>query len=163
VNRRYFIELAENELSRINRYGGELSLILLDLDFFKQINDSFGHSNGDLVLREIADISSRTMREIDIVARIGGEEFVMLLPHTGLQDAADAAERLRLAIAEGNIQLENGTPVHLTASFGVVTVSREKGVFNESVHIDELLKRADRAMYRAKEEGRNRVCLDRNS
>jgi diguanylate cyclase (GGDEF)-like protein/PAS domain S-box-containing protein len=163
VNRRYFIELAEKELSRINRYGGELSLILLDLDFFKQINDSFGHSNGDLVLREIADISSRTMREIDIVARIGGEEFVMLLPHTGLQDAADAAERLRLAIAEGNIQLENGTPVHLTASFGVVTVSREKGVFNESVHIDELLKRADRAMYRAKQEGRNRVCLDRNS
>jgi diguanylate cyclase (GGDEF)-like protein/PAS domain S-box-containing protein len=163
VNRRYFIELAENELSRINRYGGKLSLILFDLDLFKQINDTFGHSSGDLVLHEIGEISRNTMREIDIIARIGGEEFVVVLPQTGLQEAADAAERLRQAIEKGSIQLDNGKLVRFTASFGVVTIRRKTDVREENVHIDELLKRADRAMYQAKDEGRNRVCLDRDS
>jgi diguanylate cyclase (GGDEF)-like protein/PAS domain S-box-containing protein len=160
ANRRHFIELAENELLRINRYGGELSLILFDIDFFKHINDNHGHSNGDLVLKVIAHLCENTMREIDIIARIGGEEFVVLLPQTGPQKAYEAAERLRMAIEEKGIRLEDGKFIHFTASFGVVTISGNKHVREDVYHIDELLKRADGAMYRAKEEGRNRVCLN---
>lgn len=162
ANRRHFIELAENELLRINRYGGELSLILFDIDFFKTINDYYGHSNGDLVLKQIARITQNTIREIDIVARIGGEEFVVLLPQTGKQKASDAAERLRHAFEEDRIQLEDGTSINFTASFGVVTINKDNEIREDISSIDDLLKRADRAMYQAKAKGRNRICVDQN-
>jgi diguanylate cyclase (GGDEF)-like protein len=145
------------ELSRLQRYGGELSLIMFDIDRFKGVNDTHGHKVGDLVLQKIAQVSHDTVREIDIVGRLGGEEFVVLLPHTNRPQALEAAERLRLAIAEGAVLLKSGEPLHFTASFGVVTI---EGGPEEKSDIDELLILADKAMYRAKEEGRNRVCAD---
>jgi diguanylate cyclase (GGDEF)-like protein/PAS domain S-box-containing protein len=155
LNRRYFIELAKMELSRLQRYGGELSLIMFDIDRFKGVNDTHGHKVGDQVLQKIAQVSHDSVREIDLVGRFGGEEFVVLLPHTNRQQAVEAAERLRHAIAKGAVILNNGEPLHFTASFGVVTID---GGPEEQSSIDELLIRADKAMYRAKEEGRNRVC-----
>jgi diguanylate cyclase (GGDEF)-like protein/PAS domain S-box-containing protein len=160
ANRRHFIELAENEILRINRYGGDLSLILFDIDFFKRINDSHGHSNGDLVLKKIAYICRHSIREIDILARIGGEEFVLLLPQTNKKEAADAAERLRQDFEEDCILLKDGTDIRFTASFGVVTINKNRDTQEEISSIDDLLQRADRAMYQAKEKGRNQVCLD---
>jgi diguanylate cyclase (GGDEF)-like protein/PAS domain S-box-containing protein len=163
ANRRHFIEIATNELLRINRYGGELSLILFDIDFFKRINDSYGHSNGDLVLQKISYICQHSIREIDTLARIGGEEFVLLLPQTGKQEASDAAERLRQAFEEDSILLEDGTKVRFTASFGVVTINKNIDTKEEVLSIDDLLKRVDRAMYQAKERGRNLVYIDQNN
>jgi diguanylate cyclase (GGDEF)-like protein/PAS domain S-box-containing protein len=162
TNRRHFLEQAESELSRLNRCGGALALIMFDIDFFKQINDTHGHDIGDLVLQKIAAISRETMRVIDIIGRIGGEEFVVLLPQTGRQQAAEAAERLRIAIAEGEVRLENGLPVRFSASFGVVTLSDDSGAHDRPLGIDDLLIRADSAMYQAKQTGRNRVCLSSN-
>jgi diguanylate cyclase (GGDEF)-like protein/PAS domain S-box-containing protein len=162
ANRRHFLEQAESELSRLNRCGAALSLIMFDIDFFKQVNDTHGHDIGDLVLQKIADISRENMRVIDIIGRIGGEEFVVLLPQTDRQQAAEAAERLRIAIAEGEVKLENGLPVRFSASFGVVTLSGDSGAHDRPPGIDDLLIRADSAMYQAKQTGRNRVCLSSN-
>lgn len=149
ANRRYFIEQAELELSRQNRYESELSLIMLDIDFFKKINDTYGHNVGDLVLQRIADISRMILRDIDIIGRIGGEEFAILLPQTSLEDSIKVAERLRVEISNTSVVLENGE-VKFTSSFGVVSANKS--------NIDDLLIKADRALYRAKESGRNRVC-----
>ncbi len=160
INRRYFLVRAKKELIRVHRYGGMLSVIMFDIDHFKDINDTYGHSVGDLVLKEIARICGETVREIDIVGRLGGEEFVVLLPQTGRAQAIGAAERLRLALAAGKIELEGGDSIHFAASFGVVTIDDETA---KTCNIDNLLIRADRAMYQAKEEGRNRVCLEPDS
>jgi diguanylate cyclase (GGDEF)-like protein/PAS domain S-box-containing protein len=149
ANRRYFIEQAELELSRSNRYESELSLIMLDIDFFKKINDTYGHNIGDLVLQRIADVSRTILRDIDIIGRIGGEEFAILLPQTSLEDSMKVAERLRVEISNASVVLENGE-VTFTSSFGVVAANRS--------NIDDLLIKADKALYKAKESGRNRVC-----
>lgn len=155
-NRRYFIEKAEMELSRHDRYGGDISLMMFDIDHFKQINDLYGHSTGDLVLKKIADITIETLREIDIIGRIGGEEFAVLLPETGLEEAIAVAERLRIEIENGEIVLNEGLSPRFSASFGVTTAG------DRSVNIDTLLNRADKALYEAKENGRNRVCVVKN-
>jgi diguanylate cyclase (GGDEF)-like protein/PAS domain S-box-containing protein len=152
-NRRYFIEEAETELSRFHRYGGEISLIMFDIDRFKQVNDDYGHSIGDRVLQKIADICRASLRDIDIIGRIGGEEFAILLPQTGAEEAKKAAERLRVAIAQEEMVLSETAKSNITASFGVVAL--HDGNFS----IDELLNQADNALYEAKESGRNRVCL----
>lgn len=149
ANRRYFIEQAELELSRSNRYETELSLIMLDIDFFKKINDTYGHNIGDLVLQKIADVSRTILRDIDIIGRIGGEEFAILLPQTSLEDSIKVAERLRIEISNASVLLEN-SEVTFTSSFGVVSASKS--------NIDNLLIKADKALYKAKESGRNRVC-----
>lgn len=152
-NRRYFLERAESELARVHRFGHPLSLVMFDVDHFKRINDTYGHRVGDRVLRRVAETCLTSLRTIDIVGRIGGEEFVVLLPHTGLVQAAEAAERLRVAIAFAQTRLDDGTLVGCTASFGVAAV-------NSDTHgLDELLSQADSAMYRAKNGGRNRVCI----
>jgi diguanylate cyclase (GGDEF)-like protein/PAS domain S-box-containing protein len=149
ANRRYFIEQAELELLRCERYEGELSLIMLDIDFFKKINDTYGHNIGDLVLQKIADLSRTILRDIDIIGRIGGEEFAILLPETNIEDAIIVAERLRVEISNASVILENAE-VTFTSSFGVVSASKS--------NIDELLIKADKALYKAKESGRNKVC-----
>ncbi len=154
ANRRYFIEKAELELSRHNRYSNELSLIMFDIDFFKKINDTYGHNVGDLVLQKIADTSRLILRDIDILGRIGGEEFAILLPQTNLEDSIIVAERLRAEISKQKIYLENQTLENFTASFGVVSAS-------SSLTIDELLIKADKALYEAKNSGRNKVCFFR--
>ena len=150
-NRRYFIEQAELELSRHNRYLGELSLVMFDIDFFKKINDTYGHNIGDLVLQKIAQISRIVLRDIDIIGRIGGEEFAILLPQTNLEDSIKVAERLRIEISKGKIVLEKEVLENFTASFGIVSAHKNST-------IDELLIKADKALYAAKESGRNRVC-----
>lgn len=125
---------------------------MFDIDNFKLINDFYGHSTGDLVLKKIADIAMETLREIDLIGRIGGEEFAVLLPQTGLEEAMLVAERLRKAIEQGEIVLHEGLSPHFSASFGVTSAGER------SSNIDMLLSRADKALYEAKESGRNRVC-----
>ncbi len=153
ANRRHFIELAEVEISRFNRYEGELSLFMFDIDHFKQVNDAHGHNVGDRVLQKIGDTCRKILREVDIVGRIGGEEFAVLLPHTDRERAVVVAERLRMAIAEAKVELQHdGQSLSVTASFGLVVANDQR------CNIDELLIQADAALYLAKASGRNRVC-----
>ncbi|WP_428025854.1 diguanylate cyclase [Arcobacter sp.] len=151
-NRRYFIERSDVELSRFHRYKGQLSIMMFDIDFFKKINDKYGHSTGDLVLEKISDISRELLRDVDIIGRIGGEEFSVLLPQTSVDEAVKVAERLRMKIFETQIVLENEISLSFTASFGVASANNCDNIVN-------LLNRADLALYDAKNSGRNRVCL----
>lgn len=151
-NRRSFLEQAGSELQRALRYGGELSMLMLDIDHFKQVNDTYGHKVGDCVLQKLADICRHTLRTIDIPGRIGGEEFAILLPGTGSAQAMEAGERLRTALSKAGIPLDNGLMLHITVSIGVVTLQ------DRPVNIDTLLSQADEALYQAKNAGRNRVC-----
>jgi diguanylate cyclase (GGDEF)-like protein len=149
-NRRHFETLARAEWGRFQRYGRPLSLLSLDVDNFKTINDRFGHDAGDLVLKAIADDCSSTRRETDIVARLGGEEFVLLLPETNEAAAELVAERLRKTIASHSGVFPNDdTPI--SVSIGVAGATLRMSSF------ETMLKRADEALYAAKREGRNRV------
>lgn len=152
-NRRHFLSLAENELARTLRYSRQLSIVMLDVDHFKHVNDTYGHKVGDLVLKKLAELCRATLRDVDIVGRIGGEEFAVLLPETGSEHAKEAAERLRAEIASAQVKLDSGLPLRFTVSLGVTTLCE-----NEA-NIDILLDQADQALYRAKNEGRNRVCI----
>ncbi|MDE2311258.1 MAG: diguanylate cyclase [Betaproteobacteria bacterium] len=151
-NRRHFFELAEQELARAKRYGAPLQVLMLDVDHFKLVNDTYGHHIGDLVLQKLSEVCVQTLRGIDILGRIGGEEFAILLPETRGEQALEVAERLRLAIAGATVPLEQGGSVHLTVSIGVASVVAT------DARIDDVLKRADMALYAAKNAGRNRVC-----
>jgi len=149
-NRRMFMELAKKELSRAQRYGEPLSLVLLDIDHFKKINDTYGHDAGDLAIRHVAEILRKNLRSADVVARWGGEEFVILLPKTELEEAVKVAEKLRRLVEGDLLKLPDGKTVRLTFSAGVST-------FREGESLDQLLKEADEALYEAKRKGRNRV------
>lgn len=152
-NRRHFYELAEQEIVRTRRYGKPLALMMLDVDHFKSINDNYGHQAGDLVLQQLSDVCRQTMREIDIIGRLGGEEFAILLPEANGAQAQEAAERLREVIAATVVGLEQGVTISFTASIGVAAlVAADHGVA-------AMLKRADEALYAAKNSGRNRVCI----
>ncbi|MGE5467109.1 MAG: diguanylate cyclase [Ignavibacteria bacterium] len=151
ANRRRFLQQAEQELSRSLRYGGPLSVFMLDLDHFKGINDAHGHQVGDQVLLTLGSVCRAALRDIDIVGRLGGEEFGVVLPQTDYQSALEAAERLRKAIAEADVPLEHGLPLRFTASIGVATLT------DRSTNLDTLLSQADAALYRAKNDGRNCV------
>ena len=151
-NRRYFIEQAELELSRYHRYGGEFSLIMFDIDNFKQINDKYGHSIGDLVLQKIAQICRLLLRDIDLIGRIGGEEFALVLPQTNMQEASNVAKKLRIAISKEKIIINEEVSFNFTASFGITCASKYKS-------IDDLLIQSDLALYEAKNSGRNQVCI----
>lgn len=153
ANRRYFFEQAERELRRTLRYDLMLSILMLDIDHFKQVNDTYGHKVGDIVLKKLADVCLTTLRNIDIVGRIGGEEFAILLPETGSESAMEIAERLRARLAATPVPLHDGLPLHFTASFGVTALNAKE------TNIDMLLNQADQALYVAKEKGRNRVCM----
>ncbi len=155
-NRRSFIERTEIELYRKERYGREFSLIMFDIDYFKYINDRYGHNTGDLVLKEIANICRNVLREVDIVGRIGGEEFAILLPETDIVQATLVAERLRVSISNGKVFPTLNEEVRFAASFGV-TFTKDA---NKS--INELLNQADDALYKAKNSGRNRVVVSEN-
>jgi len=146
TNRQAFGQLLEKEMERATRYASPLSLIMYDLDHFKRINDCFGHNTGDDVLKTIASLVSSNIRGIDLHGRWGGEEFMVLLPHTGLEAASEVAEKLRSLIA-GHYFEKLGT---ITASFGVVELA--PGESSRS-----LVQRVDDALYRAKKRGRNRV------
>lgn len=152
ANRRHFMEVAEQELSRTLRYGGELSALMLDIDHFKSVNDTYGHHTGDLVIQKLGNICRTTLRDVDCVGRIGGEEFAVILPQTGVTEAAEAAERLRVAVTTARVPLEKGLPLRFSISIGVATL-------REPCNLDTLLGSSDTALYTAKNSGRNRVCI----
>lgn len=150
LNRRAFTAEAEREVARCQRYGEPLSLLLLDVDHFKQVNDRRGHATGDLVLQSVGRLLLREARTSDRVARWGGEEFVVALAHTGLDGAGCAAERIRAALeAHAMVDLQ-GEALSVTCSVGIAELT-------PTDTLDALIDRADRAMYRAKGAGRNRV------
>lgn len=153
ANRRYFIECAHNEIIRSSRHDNDLSLIMMDIDYFKQVNDNFGHNVGDLVLKKLAEVSQSTLRTIDLISRIGGEEFAILLPQTDPVQAIDIAERLRLAIAAINITVSEKVSIQFTVSLGITSYDH-----HQTTNIDILLNQADQALYQAKNQGRNRIC-----
>ena len=150
ANRRHFEEALAGEISRAERFGGTLGLVLADLDDFKQVNDRYGHQTGDDVLRSFADVLRETVRDIDVAARYGGEEFAVLLPQTDLEGAERLAERLRETMGARLLSLEPGATFSVTASFGVAS-------FPEAPTAAELFAAADEALYRAKSAGKNRV------
>jgi diguanylate cyclase (GGDEF)-like protein/PAS domain S-box-containing protein len=153
-NRRHFLELAELELARARRHNEPLSLLMMDLDHFKQVNDRYGHHVGDAVLQKLAELCRHTFRAIDIVGRLGGEEFAALLPETPIEQALEVAERLRAAVDGAGVTVEGGAPVHFTISVGVAAFGAQEAT------IEAALKRADAALYQAKNAGRNRVCRE---
>jgi diguanylate cyclase (GGDEF)-like protein len=159
-NRRHFFELAEAEIGRALRYSRPLALMMFDIDFFKHVNDTYGHTAGDAVLKMVADAASMTMRSTDISARYGGEEFVVLLPETEVGVAASAAERLRERIETATVQVGE-QPIKVTASFGVNGhLARAASEAPEKVLLD-FVDKADQALYAAKDAGRNRVAVCR--
>lgn len=151
-NRRFLNEAVPCEIERVHRYGGDLSIVLLDLDYFKNINDSYGHAAGDIVLKRVAETCRSRLRACDVTGRFGGEEILVLLPETNLGEAVAVAEKLRRAIELLCVECE-GNEIALTASFGVATLGAAANTFKQ------LIMSADKAMYRAKETGRNRVCV----
>lgn len=150
-NRTAFNDSVEREFKLANRRSKHLSLIFIDIDHFKSINDRYGHECGDIVLGSISHLIKECVRDCDMVFRYGGEEFVILLSETPLDDAGDIAERIRGAI-ENHTLAYDMQAINLTASLGVSSL---RG--NDT--IDSFIKRADQAMYQAKARGRNRVCL----
>lgn len=150
-NRRTFLELAEKEIARTRRTKGSLSLIMLDLDHFKQINDRNGHLAGDEVLKGVVAVVLTCLRKEDLLVRYGGEEFCILLHGVAIDRAAAMAERIREAVEKGSFSF-NGRTLPVTVSIGVSTLSADG---NEGV--DKLVNRADEALYAAKKAGRNRV------
>jgi diguanylate cyclase (GGDEF)-like protein/PAS domain S-box-containing protein len=151
ANRRTFFEAAELELARWRRSPRPLSLILFDADHFKRVNDSHGHAAGDAVLRHLSATLTATFREVDVVARLGGEEFVVLLPSTDRSGAAAVADRLRHVIASQTVEFD-GARIRYTVSAGVAEM--DAGMAG----LDALMKRADEALYAAKSAGRN--CIE---
>ena len=152
LNRRALTVRLSSEMDRARRYASVVTLLMIDLDHFKNINDTLGHLVGDDALRELAALLAESIRSVDVVARYGGEEFVIVLPETGLQGAVKFAERTRERIEKTPFVDVHGG-VHITASIGVASFPG-----NEVETVDDLFARADEALYRAKAEGRNKVC-----
>ena len=153
LNRRGFTEYAERAFASARRRGTELSVIMTDIDRFKFINDRFGHAAGDVALAHFAALFAEDRRKEDIVARVGGEEFALLLPGTDLRDAMALADQLCRKVGATPLDLTSvGLPI--TASFGVAAISRD------DTTVDDMIRRADRALYRSKRAGRNQVDLE---
>ncbi len=152
-NFRYLHQSLDVEFSRANRYHTEISLIFLDLDYFKKVNDRFGHLVGSQVLVEVGRILKKSLRPMDLICRYGGDEFIVVLPETGPQSAFGAAERLRRMIENHTFQSDKGEPFSLTASFGVATYP------NHVKDQNALVQLADQSMYRVKDATRNAVFM----
>ncbi|MBD3641057.1 MAG: diguanylate cyclase [Marinobacter sp.] len=152
-NRRYFIRKLEETAVQQDRYGGEFSLIAVDLDHFKEINDAYGHPVGDVVLKRFGELIQHRVRKSDVVARTGGEEFLILMPQTSLENAAQVAEDLRHAIETESFVSDERQAFRVTLSAGVVSCREQ------AVTVRELLSICDRSLYRAKRHGRNRIMV----
>jgi diguanylate cyclase (GGDEF)-like protein len=156
--RRYFDARIEEEIERARRYGSDFSVVMMDVDDFKVLNDTHGHQVGDRVLRAVAAIVRGNMRGVDTAARYGGEEIALILPRTDMVSALNQAERIRAAIADHRVavdpSVEDSPVVSVTASFGIAAFP-ESG----ATSAEDLVRRADRALYRAKKSGKNRVEL----
>jgi len=154
ANRRACEDQLHGELARVERFGGPLAVVIADLDDFKEVNDQFGHPAGDVVLREFARILEEGIRDVDLAARWGGEEFVLLLPGTDTSGAASVADRIRVALQSRLVLSAEGEPIPMTASFGVAG-------FPEAASAQALIAAADAALYAAKRDGKNRVTASR--
>ncbi|NOY52235.1 MAG: sensor domain-containing diguanylate cyclase [Deltaproteobacteria bacterium] len=152
-NFRYLHQALDVEISRSNRYRTEVSLIFLDLDYFKKVNDRFGHLVGSQALVEVGDILRRSLRPMDVICRYGGDEFIVVLPETGPQSAFGTAERLRTTVESYTFHADTGEAFHLTASFGIAAYP------NHVKDKNELIQLADQSMYRAKDATRNAVFM----
>jgi diguanylate cyclase (GGDEF)-like protein len=148
-NSKKFSEVLEAEVKRVNRYGGELTVIFADIDKFKPINDTYGHSVGDEILNSIGKIINEEKRDVDIAARYGGEEFAIILPQTNAEESVKLATRISYRINEEYID-----EPHVTMSFGIADMTRETNLSH-----DDILKRADEAMYKSKMAGRDRITV----
>jgi diguanylate cyclase (GGDEF)-like protein len=149
-NRRFFIETANREVERVRRFGTSTSVVMIDLDFFKSVNDTYGHAMGDQTLCSFAQTCKRSLRPTDLLARLGGEEFAVLLPGADAEGGMGVAEMLRRSVAETKIEGSEGS-ISVTSSSGVTKILRS------DQSIDDALRRADSALYTAKRQGRNRV------
>ena len=147
-NRRHFINYLQKIFSQAQRYSQSLSLVMIDLDKFKNINDTYGHDAGDDVLSTLGNFLDNETRKEDLAARIGGEEFIIVLTQTGVNEAKHYAQRIRKKIAELNIE---SIPINITASLGISTMKNDN-------NYEAILKRADEALYKAKNSGRNKVA-----
>ncbi|MEA1924008.1 MAG: GGDEF domain-containing protein [Pseudomonadota bacterium] len=154
-NRRHFDEIIKKESERAERYHHPTSLIMLDLDYFKKVNDNFGHQTGDLVLQSLGKILLEQVRQSDTPCRYGGEEFALILPETGLCEAQRIAERIRQAIEQQNIITHNNIHLRVTASLGIASTDNNRTT--------DLIAAADQALYRAKESGRNQIATSQNT
>ncbi len=154
-NRRVLDELLSKEISKSIRHNLPLSLVILDVDDFKNYNDKYGHLQGDMALRTITKVVSKMTRKEDFVARYGGEEFIIVLPDTKLEKAKEVAEKIRKAIAETKIKLINKSieksAEKLTVSMGIAQLNKRD--------VQNMLARADTALYKAKAKGKNQVCV----
>ncbi|GAA5219176.1 diguanylate cyclase [Corallincola platygyrae] len=150
-NRAAFDERLEIEYQRWKRYGGELSIAIMDLDHFKRINDTYGHAAGDKTLQVVAQLLNKTVRKTDFIGRFGGEEFVLILPEQASKNAAAPMNKLRVAVSKLPFKFK-GHSVTVTASVGLST-------FKKGEDISTVFERADQALYQAKEEGRNKLCI----
>jgi diguanylate cyclase (GGDEF)-like protein len=151
ANRRAFSEAAEGEFQRCRRFGSVATVLMIDIDHFKPINDTYGHQVGDEVLVALATILKRMARATDLPARFGGEEFVLLLVGTDLAGAAEMAERIRLEVAR-HVVTSTAGEIRFTVSIGIASFAEESWT--------AAIRKADQAMYRGKESGRNRVVVD---
>jgi diguanylate cyclase (GGDEF)-like protein len=173
-NRRHFTRCAEAEIARARRYGHSLSLLLLDIDYFKSINDNYGHQTGDIAIRAVADACRNALRQSDYFGRMGGEEFAILLPETTLEAAGHLAERLRanlekmLVTAESNADSASDAPSRASQENAVRTLSVTASIGVSTWHgqedsLEALLQRADNCLYNAKDLGRNKVVISQIS
>lgn len=153
LTRRGFIEKANQEIARCHRYGRAASLVLIDVDHFKSVNDTWGHPTGDAVLRDLAATLGAAGRSADVLGRLGGEEFAMMLPETGVGEALAAAERFRAAIEARPIVVAPTRTIAVTASFGIAALDQGTTV------AEEWIARADGPLYEAKRGGRNRCVV----
>jgi diguanylate cyclase (GGDEF)-like protein len=149
LNRRYFNELSEKEAARSRRHDLVFAVLMLDIDHFKRINDTFGHPVGDVAIKALAQVCNKALRPHDILARYGGEEFILTLPHTDEEGARVVAERIRQTVEEIELATPTG-PVRFTVSIGI-------SIYKKDLPFEQLVGRADEALYKAKEAGRNRV------
>jgi diguanylate cyclase (GGDEF)-like protein/PAS domain S-box-containing protein len=153
LNRRALIERLGDEIRRSRRYRSDLALIICDIDYFKEINDTYGHDAGDKVLQIISSLMKDLLRQTDVIGRYGGDEFLLILPETALKGAREIAERIHEAVREYEIKIGLDSPIKTTVSLGVAQFDSEKE------DVNDLVKRADNALYIAKGKGRDRVYL----
>jgi two-component system cell cycle response regulator len=156
-NRRHLMERLAEEVESMRRYRYELSCLMIDIDHFKKINDSFGHQKGDDVLKQLSALIKANIRSVDILGRYGGEEFLALLPFTGKENALAVAERLRTVVKEHNFA-DTDHPLQFTLSIGAATFAN-----TDPLDVNEVIRVTDEELYRAKHMGRDRVCFALNS
>ena len=149
----YFLTVLEERLGSLHEGSGPIAILMLDIDFFKKVNDTWGHGCGDLVLKNVAAAIQETIRSNDVAARYGGEEFVLYLPDSGLPESLQIAERIRLEV-EGTATVFEGVAVRVTISIGIALYDKTRDSSSK-----DLIERADKALYRSKQAGRNRVSV----